>query len=152
MDTPHRDPMEAARTLRRLRSLANSMDSAFRIPGTQIRLGFDSLLGFVPGVGDALTALASSVIIWNAIRMGSRKRTVFKMLGNVGIDLVLGAVPLLGDLFDVAFKSNLRNIALLERELARNSEFLSGSFTTTARDAGTEIARLRGVLPNFLPK
>ena len=93
------------------------MDSAFRIPLTRRRIGLDSLIGLVPGIGDAATATVSAIIVREAIRLGVRKRTTIKMLTNIVVDLLLGSVPLVGDLFDAAFKANTKNVELLEREL-----------------------------------
>jgi hypothetical protein len=105
----------------RLRRLAWVLDELFRIPGTRQRVGIDALIGLVPGVGDTIGALLSTYIILEAARRGASVWTVTRMLANVGVESVVGAVPLLGDLFDVVFKANRRNLALLgdliERDL-----------------------------------
>ena len=101
--------------LRSSRALARILDNAIRIPGTQIRLGLDALLGLIPGAGDAAGALLSSYIILAAARQGAPRAVLLRMIGNVAIDSAIGAIPVLGDIFDVAFKSNARNAALLER-------------------------------------
>lgn len=103
----------------RLDHLASKLDARFRIPGLGMRVGWDSILGLIPGVGDAATALPGAAMIYEAHRMGARKRTKARMAANSGVDLVLGSVPLIGDLFDVVFKSHLRNIRILKDELAR---------------------------------
>ncbi|MEO8271100.1 MAG: DUF4112 domain-containing protein [Aureliella sp.] len=108
--------------LKRIRALATLMDNAFRVPGTNFRIGWDSIIGLIPGVGDIITGIASASIVGYAVRLGVRKRVLVRMLANLGIDVTVGAIPLIGDLFDVAFKSNVRNVALLERELARRLE------------------------------
>ena len=100
-------------------ALARVMDTAIRIPGTNIRLGLDALLGLIPGAGDAAGALLSSYIILAAARQGASRAVLLRMIGNVAIDSVFGAIPVLGDIFDVAFKSNARNAALLERVAAQ---------------------------------
>ena len=105
--------------LSRLRRIARLLDAQFGIPGTSWRFGADSLLGLVPGLGDSATALVSLYILIEAHRLGVRPATLARMGWNVALDLGLGAVPLLGDLFDFFWKSNLRNIDLLERDLAR---------------------------------
>jgi len=105
--------------LKRIRVLATLMDNAFRVPGTSFRFGWDSILGLIPGVGDVATGIASASIIGYAIRLGVRKGVLARMLANLAVDVTIGAIPLLGDLFDAAFKSNVRNVALLEHELAR---------------------------------
>ncbi len=89
------------------------MDTAIRIPGTGIRFGADSVLGLIPGVGDAGSALVGLFIVNEARRLGVPKHMLVRMLGNLGADAVTGSVPLLGDLFDVYFKSNRRNLQIL---------------------------------------
>jgi hypothetical protein len=105
----------------RLRRFAWLLDELFQIPGTQQRIGLDALIGLVPGVGDTIGALLSTYIILEAARRGASVWTVVRMLGNVGIETVIGAVPLLGDLFDVVFKANRRNLALLGDTLERDA-------------------------------
>lgn len=113
---------EAALVLQRMRALAQVMDTAFRIPGTNFRFGWDAILGFIPGVGDLATGIVSASIVGYALKLGVRKRTAARMLANLGVDVAVGAVPLLGDMFDAGFKANIRNVALLERELARRAK------------------------------
>ncbi len=100
-----------------LRAMTRLLDSAVRIPGTNIRFGLDALIGLVPGIGDALGAIFSSVIIFHAARLGAPRSTLLRMMANVGLDTIVGEVPLLGDLFDFGWKSNSRNLALLEEHL-----------------------------------
>ena len=102
----------------RLQSLARLLDSAIRIPGTGIRLGLDSIVGLLPGVGDVAGAAMSGYIVLAAARMGVTPAVVTRMILNLGVDTLVGSVPLLGDLFDVGFKANTRNAALLDRHLA----------------------------------
>lgn len=109
----------ASASLRRVRRLANTMDSAFRIPGTQWRIGVDALVGLIPGVGDAASAAASAWIILEARRIGVPKRTQWRMLGNLLLDTVIGSIPLFGDLFDAGYKANVRNADLIERHIQR---------------------------------
>jgi hypothetical protein len=101
----------------RLRSLAILLDTAIRLPGG-IRIGADSVIGLAPGVGDALTTLMAAYIVYEAHRLGVPRHKLARMAANVAIDGVLGAVPILGDIFDVAFKANIRNIAIIEDHLA----------------------------------
>jgi hypothetical protein len=103
----------------RLRTLARLLDSAMRVPGTQYRFGFDALVGLIPGIGDAIGAIFSMFIVFQAARMGVSRATLMRMLGNVAVDTLVGEVPLLGDLFDAGWKSNTKNIALLESHLER---------------------------------
>lgn len=95
--------------------LARLLDSQFRVPGTRLRFGIDGVLGLLPGVGDAAGLALSSMVIVQAVRLGARGATVARMVLNVAIDTVLGAVPVLGSVFDFAFKANNRNVALLQR-------------------------------------
>jgi hypothetical protein len=101
----------------RARAFAKLLDSAARIPGTSIRFGLDPVLGLVPVVGDLAGAALSGYIVLQGVRQGAPPAVVLRMLGNVAIDTILSAVPVLGDAFDVAWKSNMRNVALLERHM-----------------------------------
>ena len=103
---------------RRVRLLARAMDSAIRVPGTGIRLGLDSIVGLVPGAGDLVSSLMSGYIVLASARMGVPPAVVTRMILNLGVDTLVGTIPLLGDLFDVGFKANIRNAALLDRHLA----------------------------------
>ncbi|MGE5112531.1 MAG: DUF4112 domain-containing protein [Acidobacteriaceae bacterium] len=98
-----------------LQWLASLLDDVFQIPGTGIRFGLDPLLGLVPGIGDLLTGAASFLIIFSAWQRQIPRVTVARMVANVAIDTLVGSVPLFGDVFDVAWKSNRKNITLLER-------------------------------------
>jgi hypothetical protein len=104
-------------SLERLRTLARLLDSAFQIPGTQYRFGMDALIGLVPGIGDAISAVFSMFIVFQAARLGASRATLTRMMGNVALDTLVGEIPLLGDLFDAGWKSNNRNLALLENHL-----------------------------------
>jgi hypothetical protein len=106
-------------SVERLRALARLLDSAIPVPGTQYRFGIDAIIGLVPGIGDAISAMFSMFIVFQAARMGVSWATLMRMLGNVALDTIVGEVPVLGDLFDAGWKSNNRNIALLESHLAR---------------------------------
>ncbi len=99
--------------LERLDALASFMDSAIVIPGTNIRFGADALIGLVPGIGDAVSAGVSCLIVLEARRMGAPAHVIGRMIGNIALDSLAGAIPLIGDLFDVAFRANLRNMRLL---------------------------------------
>ncbi|PYP80899.1 MAG: hypothetical protein DMD35_03595 [Gemmatimonadetes bacterium] len=110
---PTADPLARARRLARL------LDSAARVPGTQIRFGADAVLGLVPGLGDVAGAALAGYLVLLARRHGAPRSVVLRMLANVAVDTIGGTVPLAGDLFDVAYKSNLRNLALLEGAIER---------------------------------
>ena len=105
---------------RALGRLAWLLDEAFRIPGTNQKVGIDPLIGLVPGVGDAIGALLSTYIIVEAARRGAPVWTVVRMLGNVAVETLVGAIPILGDLFDVVWKANMRNLALRYGTLERD--------------------------------
>ena len=103
---------------RRVHMLARALDSAIRIPGTSITLGLDAIVGLVPGAGDLASAVLSGYIVLASARMGVPPAVVARMILNLGVDTLVGSVPLLGDLFDVGFRANIRNAALLDQHLA----------------------------------
>jgi len=107
--------MATSKNIESARALARVLDTAIGIPGTKLRVGLDALLGLIPGAGDAVGAALSGYIILAAARAGASRPVLLRMVGNVVVDTVIGAIPVLGDLFDVAFRSNTRNVALLER-------------------------------------
>ncbi len=100
-----------------LERLAALLDAQFGIPGTRFRVGLDGLLGFIPGLGDGAGALLSLYIVVKARSLGAPMSLVARMLINVGIDSAVGSVPIAGDLFDLVFKANRRNVGLLRRHL-----------------------------------
>ena len=106
------DAPGTAERLRRLRSLAWLLDNSIPLPGGY-RIGLDPIIGLVPGLGDAIGALFSAYIIIEARSLGAPRSILLRMLGNVAIETVVGAIPLAGDLFDAVFKANSRNLALL---------------------------------------
>ena len=101
--------------LARLRRMAWWLDEGIRVPGTRIRFGLDPILGLVPGLGDVAGALLSGAILMEAYRRQLSRTTLVRMAANIIVDTVAGAVPLLGDVVDFLWKSNRRNLALLER-------------------------------------
>jgi hypothetical protein len=109
---------DARRTRDRLARFAWLLDSAFRIPGTGVRVGLEPLLGFVPGIGDALGKGLSLYLVYEAWRLGVPTKLLLRMLGNVAIDAAIGIVPLVGDIGDVFWRANRMNIALLDAHLA----------------------------------
>jgi len=117
-----RVPADAAARLARLRWLARLMDAQFVLPGTRFRFGVDALIGLAPVAGDVLTGLLSLYVVWEARNLGAPPALLARMLGNVAIEVAGSAVPVLGDLFDAAFKANLRNVALLEGWMARGRQ------------------------------
>ena len=107
--------------LERLRRYAYWLDEGIRIPGTRIRIGLDPILGLIPGAGDAAGAILSGAIVLESVRQGIDRVGVLRMAANIAIDTVIGAVPVLGDLFDAGWKGNKKNLAILERHLAEPS-------------------------------
>ncbi|MDE1162079.1 MAG: DUF4112 domain-containing protein [Acidobacteriaceae bacterium] len=97
--------------------LSKVLDTWFRVPGTSIRFGLDGIIGFVPGIGDILGGLASMVIVLAAYVRGVPMVTVARMVVNVAIEVAVGMVPVLGNLFDIGWRANRRNYHLLERAL-----------------------------------
>ena len=110
-----------ADSLARIEMLANLMDSAVAVPGTRIRLGLDSLIGLVPGIGDIASALISSYIIWEARQLGLPRWKIARMVGNVALDTTVGAIPVVGDVLDVFYKSNRRNLRIVREHLEREA-------------------------------
>lgn len=130
--TSDRELIVIERELENLSRLARTLDSRFRLPGTSIRFGLDTIVGLVPGIGDTLVAAPSAWIIWRGHRMGIGKRHIARMVANSAADYVIGLVPVIGDLFDVGFKANLRNVAILQEQLgARKQMYASGQNGTS---------------------
>lgn len=117
--------MDREAEIRKLETLADWLDSRFVIPGTNVRFGLDSVLGLIPGIGDTVLALPSIYVVMAAQRLGVSRFVLMRMIGNVGIDMLVGAIPVLGDLFDVGFKANRRNVALLRRHFGEEREFVT---------------------------
>lgn len=101
-----------------LEQLARLMDAAFRVPGTNIYFGLDAIIGLIPGLGDLLTTLVSLYILRAARDYGVPRVTLLRMTANIAIDSVVGSLPLVGDAFDVYWKANQKNVALLQRHLS----------------------------------
>ena len=113
--TRYPQPIPDDKAMTALRKWAVLLDSAFQVPGTKMRFGLDPVIGLFPGAGDIVTAFFAAMMLLHAVRLRIPKIVVARMLMNSGLDLLTGAVPLLGDLFDAGYKANLRNLALLER-------------------------------------
>lgn len=96
--------------------VAALLDDMFRIPGTQIRFGLDAVIGWVPGIGDAMAGIASSLIVFAAWRRGVQAITLVRMIANVALETTVGAIPVAGDIFHIFWKANRRNYRLLIRE------------------------------------
>lgn len=109
------DPQAAA-----LAELSRWMDAKFHIPGTRLTFGFDALIGLIPGAGDFVTSLVSLYILVAASRYPISRITMARMAVNIGVDFLLGSIPLVGDMFDLWWKANVRNVRLLHRSLEPN--------------------------------
>jgi hypothetical protein len=105
----------------RLEAIADLLDSRWRIPGTGIRFGADALLSLLPGLGPVVSTAISGYLIWEARWLGVSTGMVLRMIGNVGLDGLISAVPVAGTVGDVFFRANRRNMALLRRHLARSA-------------------------------
>jgi hypothetical protein len=114
-------PSSEHEALERVRNLARLLDTSIPLPGG-FRVGWDAVLGLIPGLGDGAGALFSAYIVLQAVRLGASREVLVRMLGNVALEAAMGAVPLLGDVFDAAFKANVRNVRLLEGHLAAPGE------------------------------
>lgn len=115
---PVRDT-EVRDLLARLDALAKMMDSAITIPGTNVTMGFDAVIGLVPIIGDAISSAIGGYIIWEARRLGASRFVIARMATNTTIDTLLGVVPVVGDVFDVAFRANRKNVALLRAHIEK---------------------------------
>jgi hypothetical protein len=107
----------------RLDALATLLDTAFILPGTNVRFGFDALIGLVPGIGDAITTAISLYIVHEARQLGAPAHLILRMLAIVAVDGFVGAVPLVGDAFDVLWRANRRNVRLLREWLVREDRY-----------------------------
>lgn len=134
--------MHREEDIRRLESIADLLDSRFRIPGTDIRFGLDALLGLIPGIGDGISVLPALYLMMEAKRLGASKVLLTRMAMNVGIDWLVGSIPLLGDIFDVGFKANRRNIKLLR-------DTLTASGRTRCCERRRALSRARCYLHRF---
>ena len=103
----------------RVNKLASLLDTRYIIPGTDYRCGLDAILGLIPGVGDAASSILSLYIVYEAYRVGVRKRVILQMAWNVLLDFLIGLIPIIGDYFDMTYKANIRNVLLLKTELER---------------------------------
>ena len=109
--------------LKYLGSISDLLDTRFRIPGTNIRFGLDFLIGLVPGAGDALTFTFSGALVLAMVRHGASGMVLVRMLFNILVDSVIGAIPVIGDVFDLAFHSNRRNYRLLKEHYLEGKHF-----------------------------
>lgn len=108
--------------LEQLDRITRFLDTAIRIPGTNIRLGADAVLGLIPGLGDWISAALSGSVLLAMVRHGVQPAVFMQMIGNLLLDAVVGAIPLLGDVFDIGFRANRRNFELYLKHYQRGTE------------------------------
>jgi hypothetical protein len=127
MDSPQRPrPMgfsmgnEPHAILQRIELMEHVLERSFVIPGIGYRVGFDAIAGLVPVIGDLVAAAMGSYIIWEAKNLGLPKWKLWRMAGNVAVDTALGAIPVVGDAFDLFFRSNTRNLKIVKKHLAKH--------------------------------
>ena len=121
------------KTLQRIRRLSRLMDTAIGLPGTKFRIGLDPILGLIPGAGDLVSTAFSAYIIILAARFNLPRNALQKMVLNVALEAVVGAVPLFGDIFDAFYKSNIRNLDILEEHLTADDLGLTAETTATSK-------------------
>ena len=109
-------PSKAA-TVQHLRQVSNLLDNAIRLPGTSYGIGIDPILGLIPGGGDLAGGVLSTYIMWRAFKLGIPREMLLRMASNIALETVAGTVPVVGDLFDVAWKANVKNVEILEAHL-----------------------------------
>jgi hypothetical protein len=109
------DTVSSADRLRHVERIARLMDSEFKIPGTTFKFGLDPVIGLIPGIGNLATSAVSGMLIWTMMKHGASNNVVIRMALNLVIDAVVGAIPIIGNLFDFAFRANDRNVELLRR-------------------------------------
>jgi hypothetical protein len=112
LSLPRTDALSARQRVDRLEHV---LESAIRVPGLGTRIGADAIIGLLPGGGDAAMALLGLYLVWEARNMGASRGVLLRMLGNVGIDALIGSVPVAGDVFDLFFRSNRRNLKLIRQ-------------------------------------
>jgi len=137
-----------ARTIAALRKWSVLLDSAFRVPGTNLTFGLDPILGLIPGIGDLTTPFFAALLLLHAVRLRIPRVVQLRMLINAAIDLATGFVPFIGDLFDFGWKANVRNLELLERYARPGSKASRGDWVFVLVVIGVLAAV--AVIPLFL--
>lgn len=124
-NTTNTTPDEAL-VLDRLSALSRLLDHAFRIPGTNVRFGLDAILGVIPGIGDLLTNLISAYLVIEARKLGLSRWDLTRMIGNIVVDVGVSSVPIAGDVFDLFWRANDKNMAILRDHLAQRGRIIDG--------------------------
>ncbi|GAB1540766.1 DUF4112 domain-containing protein [Scytonema sp. NUACC21] len=133
------DTVKRIATLNRIRRLSRLMDTSLRIPGTGFRIGLDPIIGLIPGAGDLISTGFSAYIIFLATRFGLPPKTISQMIFNIALEGVVGTIPLVGDLFDAYYKSNIRNLAILESHLTAVEPELQKVASELESTQGTQV-------------
>ncbi len=144
-------PLQRENAIRRLVWMARFLDNAITIPGIKFRVGYDGIIGLVPGIGDIVTTGMSLYVVYESHKLGASGVTIAKMLGNVALDFVISEIPGVGDIIDVFFKSNTRNLVLLGKELGIEELARVGTGTVksvTAANAAASDAGFGTVKPD----
>ena len=132
--------------LSRLRTIARVLDDVARVPGTNIRFGLDALLGLLPGAGDAVTGAVATYAIVVAAKVGAPPAVIARMALNVLLDVAAGTIPVLGDIFDIGWKANRKNVQLLERYQAEPQKVRKSSWLVVGLAVFLIIAAVVGVI------
>jgi len=111
---------DALSVRRRIEALEKLLENSFTVPVINRPIGLDAIVGLIPGIGDAVTAAMGLYLVWEARNLGMPQWKLWRMAGNVGIDALLGAVPVAGDLFDFLYRSNTRNVKIIKRHLDKH--------------------------------
>ncbi len=117
--------------VRRMEMVAKLLDSAFVIPGTSQRVGIDAIIGLIPGIGDVATTVLSSYVIWEARNLGVSRFAIWRMLSNLAIHASVGAIPIVGDVFDAFFRVNQRNMRIVRAHLQRDAAVANPSIISS---------------------
>jgi len=141
---PHPQPVRDVPELKWLEQVSGVMDTAFRVPGTNLRFGLDPIIGLIPGIGELVTFGISGALLLVMARHGVSRKVLLMMAGNILLDSTVGAIPIIGDLFDAGFKSNRRNLELLRRHYQEGKH--QGKGTGLLMVAVVGILVLAGVL------
>lgn len=140
-----RTEAERTRSLAEVEALAWLLDNSIPVPGTGRRFGIDALIGFVPGIGDLVSAGVGLVVVWRGARMGLPRIVVARMLANSAIDLIVGAIPIAGDAFDLWFKASTRNLNLIRRWLDQPDQSTAGDWAAVLAVVGAVVALVIGI-------
>jgi hypothetical protein len=142
-----RSEAQRARSLAEVEGLAWLLDNSIPVPGTGgRRFGIDAIIGIVPGVGDVVSGVLGLVVVWRGSRMGLPRIVVARMLLNALLDIAIGAIPIIGDAFDLWFKASTRNLALMRRHLERPDTSTRQDWAAVVVVVGLAVAVIGAIL------